>query len=156
MSGAAAGAAQRRMDGRTPERALRELVRCWNAGDLDGYAACFAPELDGWDANRFIRGREALLEMARAMKAALPDSTMTIDRVLAAGRSIAAEATLRGTLTGDFVHPGGVLPASGRRLELRVAAFLDVHDDGTIGVARQYFDTMEFVRQLQGDQHREG
>jgi predicted ester cyclase len=137
-----------RIEGAGPEQLLRELVRCWNAGDLDGYAACFSLDLEGWDANRLIRGRDAVVAMARAMRAALPDSTMTINRVLVGGRSIAAEVTLRGTLTADFVHPGGTLVASGRRLELPVAAFLDVDVEGRFAAARQYFDTAEFVRQL--------
>jgi predicted ester cyclase len=55
---------------------------------------------------------------APALRSALPDSWMELQRVLEVGDEVYVTGRFRGTHQGDLVTPLGTLPAAGRSLDL--------------------------------------
>jgi len=86
-------------------------------------------------------------EMGRAFKAGLPDSRMEVDHVVEAGEEVVVLGHFRGTHTGDLQSSGGVLPHSGRLLNLRFIDYFRV-ENGKIVDHQTAFDQLEMVSQL--------
>jgi steroid delta-isomerase-like uncharacterized protein len=90
-------------------------------------------------------GPEGVKAQARALRAAFPDLTVTIEDLVAEGDVVAVRATWRGTHRGSF---RGV-PPIGRRIELCCMAFWRVAG-GQIREAWSLIDLPTLMRQLQG------
>ncbi|MDX3102441.1 ester cyclase [Nonomuraea angiospora] len=88
-----------------------------NAGALDVadeiVGPGFAPRGGG------AAGPEALRQIARYLRSALPDLRFDIEDLIAEGDRVASRWTLRGTHEGDFFG----FPPTGRRLEVRACVF---------------------------------
>jgi steroid delta-isomerase-like uncharacterized protein len=61
---------------------------------------------------------------------------------------LAARLTITATHTGELRGPGGVVPATGKAVELRTAEFLLVTASGLIARHERIFDTAAVLRQL--------
>ena len=85
--------------------------------------------------------------MGLAFKAGLPDSSMAIDRVVESGDEIVVLGYFKGTDTGDLQSPGGTIPASGRKLNLRFMEYFKVVN-GMIVDHQTIFDQVEMLTQL--------
>jgi steroid delta-isomerase-like uncharacterized protein len=96
-------------------------------------------------SNPDIAGPECVKAQARALRAAFPDLTVTIEDVVAEGDLVAVRGTWRGTHQGAF---RGV-PAIGRRIELSGMAFWRVAG-GQIRESWSLLDMPNLMRQLQG------
>jgi steroid delta-isomerase-like uncharacterized protein len=90
-------------------------------------------------------GPEAVKAQARALRAAFPDLSVTIEDLVAEGDLVAVRATWRGTHQGSF---RGV-PPIGRRVELCCMAFWRVAG-GQIRESWNLIDLPTLMRQLQG------
>ena len=90
-------------------------------------------------------GPECVKARARALRAAFPDLTVTIEDLVAEGDLVAVRATWRGTHQGSF---RGVLPI-GRRIELCGMAFWRIAG-GQIRESWNLIDLPTLMRQLQG------
>jgi steroid delta-isomerase-like uncharacterized protein len=90
-------------------------------------------------------GPEGVKAQARALRAAFPDLTVTIEDLVAEGDLIAVRSTWRGTHQGAF---RGV-PPIGRRIELTGMAFWRV-GGGQIRESWNLIDLPTLMRQLQG------
>lgn len=85
--------------------------------------------------------------MGEAFRAALPDSRMEIDHVIDAGDEVFIEGRFVGTHTGDMQSPGGTIPASGNKIDLRFADYFKV-SGGRITHHRTYWDQVTLITQL--------
>jgi steroid delta-isomerase-like uncharacterized protein len=94
-----------------------------------------------------FHGRDGVLGFLQVYWQAFPDANLEIVRSISEGSRVAAEGTMSGTQTGNFQTPDGELPPSGRRVEIRWAAFYEVRDDELIS-EHLYFDQVEFLTQL--------
>jgi steroid delta-isomerase-like uncharacterized protein len=90
-------------------------------------------------------GPDCVKAQARALRAAFPDLTLTIEDLVAEGDLVAVRGTWRGTHQGDF---RGV-PPIGRRIELCCMAFWRVAG-GQIRESWNLIDLPTLMRQLQG------
>jgi predicted ester cyclase len=85
--------------------------------------------------------------MGHAFRAAFPDARMDVDHAVESGAEIVVLGHFCGTHSGDFVSPGGTIPASGNDLNLRFMDYFKVVD-GRIVDHRTVFDQMELLGQL--------
>lgn len=92
-----------------------------------------------------LRGPEGVKAQARALRAAFPDLSMTIEDLVAEGDMVAVRGTWRGTHQGNFRG----LPPIGRRIELCCVGFWRVAG-GQIRESWTLIDFPTLMRQLQG------
>jgi steroid delta-isomerase-like uncharacterized protein len=96
---------------------LRDLLRAADDGDMDAVESFYAPDYVDHDAGEARRDEQShvrgTLRAFRAFRAAFPDTTHTLDDLLAEGDRVAARISAAGTHTGEL--PG--FPATHRRFE---------------------------------------
>jgi steroid delta-isomerase-like uncharacterized protein len=98
-------------------------------------------------AGMTLRGHEGVLQSLHGWAAAFPDSKLEVHNVIATDDLVAVEFTGRGTHSGPLATPAGMIPATGRPLELRL---VEVHQlrGGKISATRTYYDAMSMMQQL--------
>ena len=87
--------------------------------------------------------------MGEAFRVGIPDGHMVVDHALDHGDEVFLEGRFVGQHTGDLASPGGTLPASGRKLELRFADYFKTAG-GKVVEHRTYFDQASLLQQLSG------
>jgi steroid delta-isomerase-like uncharacterized protein len=92
-----------------------------------------------------LTGPESVKTQVRALRAAFPDLTITIEDLVAEGDLVAVRSTWRGTHQGSF---RGV-PPIGRRIQLTGMAFWRC-GGGQIRESWSLIDLPTLMRQLQG------
>jgi steroid delta-isomerase-like uncharacterized protein len=86
-----------------------------NAGDVDGYiTTLYAPEavFHGYPA-AFSPDRDGIAAFFRALRAGMPDATISAEDLLTDGDRVAVRFTLTGTHTGELFGA----PATGKHVE---------------------------------------
>jgi predicted ester cyclase len=111
--------------------------------DADPWAADAQMVAPGAQAN----GRDEVLGFLGAFQEAFPDLRLEIEQLVTDGAAAAAEGTLTGTHDGILHGPGGDIPPTGRRVELRWAAVYATDGD-TLKSEHLFFDQMDFLGQL--------
>ncbi len=92
--------------------------RAWNEGRLDEAAELLAPGLIDHDPMPFpgrAVGRDGLLQVVAAIRAAIPDLRRTIELQLVDGELVATSFADEGTHDGPLMG----VPATGRRVRVR-------------------------------------
>lgn len=97
--------------------------------------------------HRTVRGINDVLALWKGWAAAFPDSKGTFEATHVAGNTVVVEVTWRGTHTGALRTPGGDIPATGRKIEMRACQVVDIAD-GKAQRMRQYFDMATMLTQL--------
>jgi predicted ester cyclase len=77
----------------------------------------------------------------------MPDCKVEVSNVVAGEEWTVVEFVGRGTHTGPLVGPTGPIPATQKKLELKVCELLRIKD-GQINLAHTYFDAATMMRQL--------
>lgn len=128
---------------------VRALFEAFNAGELDRCAALAHEDFELFDApgGETYRGPAGLREWLATFRTALPDAVTELVTAYADGGQVATEHVGRGTQTGPFAVPGGTLPPTERRIELRIAELYEVRD-GRLASMRAFYDTSTIMRQL--------
>jgi predicted ester cyclase len=111
--------------------------------DADPWAADAEMVAPGAQAS----GRDEVLGFLGVFQEAFPDLRLEVEQLLSNGAAAAAEGTLTGTHDGVLHTPGGDIPATGRRVELRWAAVYATDGD-TLKSEHLFFDQMDFLGQL--------
>ena len=129
----------------------QRILDAFNSGDVDAFAACFAP--DAVQLHPFfpepLRGREAIRAAEGGMFSAFDHISMDVLSVLESGNHVAVELRVRATNSSPLPMPGGAtIPATGKTVDLTMAAFFTVDDAGQIVEAHRYQDNLAFLRQL--------
>lgn len=78
---------------------------------------------------------------------AFPDAKLELSRLVAQGDTVVAEFIGRGTQTGPLEGPGGRIPPTGRRAEVRCVNIYECRD-GKIASVSMYFDSLSMLTQL--------
>ena len=129
-------------------QAARELFDAFNAHDerriREGYADNAVYEAPGGVR---VEGGDAAAEYSMTFVRAFPDVRLTIDNEVVAGDWVAYEVTFEGTHQGPLEGPGGVIPATNRRITGKGAEFIRI-EDGKVVEERLYFDQLEFLTEL--------
>ena len=76
-----------------------------------------------------------------------PDSKATFDNAVASGNTVLLELTWRGTHKGPLQTPKGSFAATGKQIEIRACAVVELVD-GKAKVQRHYFDMATLLQQL--------
>ncbi|QGN59225.1 ester cyclase [Nostocoides sp. HKS02] len=125
------------------------LYEAWNRRDFDTLASLAGPdtEIVLVGSGETLRGPEGARKYGTMWADAFPDGSITIDRVIPSGETVAVEFTGRGTHTGDLVTPMGVFPATGKSVTLQLC---DVYEfrDGKVRSQHAYLDSGSLTAQL--------
>jgi predicted ester cyclase len=93
----------------------REFVTAWDAGDLDALEGMSAPGVVDHSAMPGAPpGIEGMKTLNTMLKVAFPDRSTEVHTVIAEGDMVAAQHTIRGTNTGEFMG----MPATGKPVEV--------------------------------------
>ena len=111
--------------------------------DADPWAADAQMVAPGAQAS----GRDEVLGFLGVFQEAFPDLRLEMEQLVSDGAAAAAEGTLTGTHDGVLHAPGGDIPPTGRRVELRWAAVYATDGD-TLKSEHLFFDQMDFLGQL--------
>jgi ketosteroid isomerase-like protein len=94
-----------------------------------------------------IREPDAIVEWSRAFRTAFPDMSWEPLHEHEAGNTAIDEGFVAGTHTGPLESPDGQIPATGKRLRLRMSDAVTVKS-GLVTSHRFYFDQLELLGQL--------
>lgn len=124
---------------------VREAYAAFNAKDLSRMKAVIVP--DGKMQSVPFGSTLGFLEYFENWAHAFPDGRIELQTVVSEGNWVVAEFVGRGTQTGALRGPGGTLPASNRKAEIRMVEIYEVRD-GKLATGRAYFDAAQFLAQL--------
>lgn len=120
----------------------------FNAQDAEARLRIESPDIEVvMPGGMVLHGPEQTLQVVRAFWEALPDGKIVADNRFAAGDTVVAEGTLRGTHSGTFHSPAGDVPPSGSTVALRFATVKRFRDDKLVS-EHLYFDQLEFLQQI--------
>lgn len=130
---------------------LGEFIRrVWDEGDADAAAAYLAPEYaihhdpgDPWDG--MVLDPAGYIDRVRRSRAAFPDQTFAIQRLLADGDSVVMTWLWSATHSGDL--PG--FPATGRTIRMSGATVYDFDAEDRLCGHWQITDRLGVYQQLQ-------
>lgn len=129
----------------TPAEVAQAAFDAVAAHDPDGIVAVGAPDyVDDFVAVGEFKGREAIRDFFAEMFAAVPDLTMTVDRIVADDSSAVVQWHVTGTFTGS---PFQGIRATGRAISLRGVDVMEI-EDGLIQHNTIYYDGAGFARQI--------
>ena len=112
------------------------FLSAFNNADWDGVRATVADDsvYDEYGTQRHIEGIDAIIDVYKAWKMAMPDVHGTVQNVATNGNSAVLEVVWEGTQTGPLETPDGTIPASGK-LQRTPGAFSVEVQDGVISPA---------------------
>jgi steroid delta-isomerase-like uncharacterized protein len=109
-----------------------------NVSDQLELTSCAFPQI--------LRGKEGFRQYFRLWDTAIPESKIEVLKTLSSGDFVVAEALGRGAQQADFKSPYGVLPATGRNIELRFCEIFGFRD-GQLVSFHNYFDMASLFNQ---------
>lgn len=129
---------------------IEKMTDAFNRHDAEAFANLHTPDAVAIDPQYAepLRGRDAIRKDVEDFFVSFPDVTSTLSTVVAEGEIGAVEFLMTGTNDGPIVMPDGNLPATGRKIEMRVGAFVTVDRDGLITESRRYFDLAGLMQQI--------
>ena len=128
---------------------VTSLFEAFDAGDLDTAVGTVAEDFELVDvaAGQTFLGPDGCRRWLATFRTALPDAWTETVSIFAEGDRVASEHIGRGTHTGPFVTAAGKIPATGRKVELRIAEFYEMRE-GKIVRLHAYYDSGTMMRQL--------
>ena len=128
---------------------LDKVLEMWNKGNL-----ALIPELYTADTvatssstpEPFV-GHEGIRKWIEVNRAMMPDMVMAFPEMVVQGDKIATVWTLTGTQTGPMQMPGGVMPASGKKIRVSGLA-IDYLKDGKFVKEIVVFNVLEMMMQM--------
>ena len=95
-----------------------------------------------------LAGKAAIEKDAADFFVAFPDLKVNRVKVISEGDSVVAEVTASGTHRGPLQFPSGLIPATNKRMEFRIAVSQDLDASGNVRQERRYFDVAGVLTQL--------
>jgi len=134
----------------TNRELLDRYVERYNGGDLDAVMDLYAEDAVQGMPDGIFEGKSAIRERLAQELDAIPDVTHTVVSFVEQGDAFADEWTFVGTHTGaPLALPNGdLLPAAGKRVEVRGMEIVRVNADGKIILNTLYYDNMAVAVQL--------
>ncbi|MDQ1301548.1 MAG: hypothetical protein QG637_1470 [Chloroflexota bacterium] len=134
----------------TVQEVVRRSIETFNQHDMNAFAALYAINVVAYDPMypEGLTGRDAILKDAEDFILAFPDIQIEVISSISGGDRAAFEMELRGTHTGPLVTPSGSIPATNRRMNLRIGRFMRVDSQGAIAADNRYYDTAGIAQQL--------
>jgi steroid delta-isomerase-like uncharacterized protein len=126
------------------------LIQAYNDRDWARAKATMTPEFvyDEVPTARKVTGADASIELWKGWARAFPDSKGTIKGThVAEGGTVVLEVTWAGSHQGELQTPKGPIPPTGKRIEVRACAIVEVAGDKA-RTQRHYFDMATLLQQI--------
>ncbi len=124
---------------------MRRAYDLINAGDIDGFGELVAEGfIEHEDLPGLSPSKEGVLALFTGYRAAFPDLHMAVEDVIAEGDRAVARVTTTGTQTGDWMG----MPASGKRIEVRLIDIMRFDDSGLVSEHWGVMDMLSMLQQL--------
>ena len=124
---------------------VREGYQAFDAKDVERYSGLILPDgkVTVVPFGMVLSFRDYFQNWAKAF----PDGKCEVVTILCQGEKVMSEFIGRGTHTGPLNGPGGVIPATGKNVEIRFAESVELKN-GKMASSRVYFDNANFMAQL--------
>lgn len=93
------------------------------------------------------QGQQGWGEWLGVWATSMPDAKTHLKNIVAEGDTVVTEHVGGGTHTGPLATPAGVIPPTGKTIELKFAEVFEMRD-GKVRTMRAYWDTGSLMRQL--------
>jgi steroid delta-isomerase-like uncharacterized protein len=132
------------------EDVVRKYFAARTRHDVDAAAAFLDPEYAEYDplTPEPRKGTEEWRKNEESVEKAIPDFEFRILSMIAKDDFVAVEVSTEGTFKSPLELLGQVIPPTGRRIELRMAAFYRVNSKGLIAEVREYYDSAKVFEQI--------
>jgi len=126
----------------------RQHDEAFNSQDADARKRIESSEIEvTMPGGMTMHGPDQVMEVVRVFWEALPDGRIVTKNSFSAGDTVVAEGSLTGTHSGPFRSPGGEVPPSGNKVDLRYATIKRFEGDKLVS-EHLYFDQLEFMQQI--------
>jgi steroid delta-isomerase-like uncharacterized protein len=128
----------------------KALIEAYNDRNWDRARASITPDFvyDEVPTARKLTGADATLEAWKGWAQAFPDSKGTVQGShVTDGGVVVLEVTWAGTHEGALQTPKGPIPPTGRRIEVRGCAIVEITGDKA-RTQRHYFDMATLLQQI--------
>jgi len=127
----------------------RDHFKAFNARDFDKGLALVTSDVKWMNIpfNVNFTGHSGYREFHNNWITAMPDCKVEITNVVGGEEWTVVEFIGRGTHTGPLAGPQGTIPATQKKLELKVCELFQIKD-GQIAESHVYFDAATMMRQL--------
>src|SRR5690349_739751 len=128
----------------------KATVTTYNDRDWTKARTILAPDFvyDEVSTGRKVNGSDQAIELWKGWAQAFPDSKGTIHNARAtADGTVILEVTWKGTHKGPLSTPSGPIAATGKPIEVRACAVLEMSGERA-RVERHYFDMATLLRQI--------
>jgi SnoaL-like protein len=126
----------------------REIEQLWASQSWEQWAATVAPQYRFDPGVGALRDVDGTLEWSRALFAAFPDLSQSLDQVVVAGRTGVGVATTHGTFAGPLKLGTVVMQPTGRTFQLPYVKVIEFDRDGMQITDRQYMDSNLLLDQI--------
>ena len=124
---------------------MRRLYDLINTGDIDGFSRELADDFaEREELPDFPPNKAGTIQFFQMLIAAFPDLRMVPEDVIASGDKAVARVLMTGTHKGEFME----IPATGRRIEVKIIDIIRFGDDGRVHEHWGAFDQLAMVQQL--------
>ena len=137
------------MTDRKLDQLARETIDAFNRSDWDAVRSMTGPGYvyEETGTGRRTEGADETIAALQQWKAALPDVTGEVVRVVVDGDTAVLEVVWRGTQTGHLATGAGELPPSGRSIEIYSTMWQQWRDD-QLAAERHHLDVLSMLAQL--------
>jgi steroid delta-isomerase-like uncharacterized protein len=129
---------------------IKEHIQAANQHDLEAFVNSYSQAATVYDPmySEPLKGRDAIRKDEKEFIAAFPDMTFTLGEVMEGGDMVAFEVIARGTHKGPLTGPTGPIPATNRTINLPIAGFARIDEEGLIAEERRYYNVAGLMQQL--------
>ena len=129
--------------------AAKAPILAFNKKDWDAVRASISPDFvyDEVATSRKVQGVDQVIPLWQGWATAFPDAKATFQRELVCGNTVVLEQTWQGTHKGPLQTPGGSIPATGNRIDVRACMTVEVVGDKA-KMQRHYFDMGTILQQI--------
>jgi steroid delta-isomerase-like uncharacterized protein len=129
--------------------AAKAPVLAYNDKNWQKLKATITPDFiyDEVATRRKVQGADAVIPLWQGWAQAFPDSKATFNSALVSGDSVVLEVTWKGTHRGQLQTPNGPIAATGKPIEIRACAILEIAGEKAKS-QRHYFDMATLFEQL--------
>jgi len=127
----------------------RQIYDLWNARDIEAALEMATDDVEVtlMAFPQTLTGRIGFRRFMQRFATAFPDMKKEITNQVASGDQVISEFRLRGTHDGPLQIPTGVIPPTGRAVDLSVIEVMRIRD-GKLTELRNYSDNATLMRQL--------
>lgn len=129
----------------------REWIDSWlgavERGDVDTLVDMSRPDVELSNPLGPLHGHDGIRQYFNLVTGSFSDRSYPISNLVEVGDTLVAEFRDQSRNTGPIPSPQGVIPATGKTVNLPVCAIYELKD-GKLARSRVYFDMLTFLQQI--------